>query len=114
MRRRKGCPHTQLCFPSLPSTPLPPRKLLVWLFYKETNTKRVSAWRVPTLLHITKRLSTARAWRSHICSGEAAQWERAAGLEVPDDRRVEPRRSLSSPATCKRKEAARGEQWGCS
>lgn len=86
--------------------PLPLKKLLVWLFCKETNTKGVSAWRLPALLHITKRLSTARVGRSHICSGEAAQWKGAAGLEVPDDRRVEPRRSLSSPATCKRREAA--------
>lgn len=83
-----------------------PCLVVLFCFFKETNTKRVTARRDPTLLHITKKLSTARVGRSHSCSWEAAWWQGAAGLEVSDDRRVEPRRSLSSPATCKRKEKA--------
>lgn len=111
MRKRKGCLHIHLSFPPLPSSyPTSQKKFLVWLFcflfFKETNTKRVTAWRDPTLLHIMKWLSTARVGGSHSCSREAAWWQGAAGLEVSDDRRVEPRRSLSSPATCKRKEDA--------
>lgn len=101
-----------LASPATP--PSSPKQLLLCFFCEETNTKRVSTRCMPTLPHITERLSTAREGRSHICSEEAAQWEGAAELEVPDARRVEPRRSLSSPATCKRKEAAWGEWCRCS
>lgn len=97
-------PTPSLLLPHLPKEV--PCLVVLFLFFKETNTKRVTAWRDPTLLHIMKWLSTARVGGSHSCSREDAWWQGAAGLEVSDDRRVEPRRSLSSPATCKRKEDA--------
>lgn len=103
--------------PLPPPQPTPPRPeksyLSGWLFFfRETDTKRVTAWRVPALPHITRRLSTAREGRSHECSGDSARRDGAAGLEASEDRRVEPRRSRSSPATCKRKETTRGEELG--
>lgn len=92
-------PKHSPCLPIPSLLPALLKKLLLWLFSKETNTNRVSAWCVPALPHITGRLSMAGVRRSHIWSREATQQEEAAGLEVPEDKRVEPRRSLSSPAT---------------
>lgn len=105
-------PEHSPCLPIPSLLPALLTKSLLWLFSKETNTNQVSARSVPALPHITGRLSRAGGSSSHSWSrGGRPQQEGAAGLEVPEDKRVEPRRSLSSPEPCKGKETAWGE--GC-